>query len=313
MNRSHRQSAFTLIELLVVIAIIAILAAILFPVFAQAKEAAKKTAALSNVKQMGTAMQIYLTDYDDVYPQSIVFFGGTAPQNTLAWPYPAGWLTGWSGGPVGDNAEQSYWSASIQPYMKNFQLTQVPGMAEKYLFAGDATAPQSKKPERMGLVFNGLLNTYNATAIENVSMVPALWSGRGAQNHIGRATSNPNLFCGPGSTSGSSCVFNAGGPANAGASYSRWYWDGNAGPRADTYSRGIVVARADSSAKFYKLSMSTTVNTNVLEPWSSYTAQGYPNGMRLCTMNQAEVAAWHHCFFRPDQDGTRTKWQAILE
>lgn len=57
--------AFTLIELLVVIAIIAILAAILFPVFAQAKAAAKKTSDLSNVKQLGTSANIYATDYDD--------------------------------------------------------------------------------------------------------------------------------------------------------------------------------------------------------------------------------------------------------
>ncbi len=58
--------AFTLIELLVVIAIIAILAAILFPVFAQAKLAAKKTSSISNMKQIGTGAQIYLGDYDDV-------------------------------------------------------------------------------------------------------------------------------------------------------------------------------------------------------------------------------------------------------
>jgi len=61
--------AFTLIELLVVIAIIAILAAILFPVFAQAKMAAKKTGTLSNIKQVGTSTFLYTADYDDVYPR----------------------------------------------------------------------------------------------------------------------------------------------------------------------------------------------------------------------------------------------------
>jgi len=61
------RKAFTLIELLVVIAIIAILAAILFPVFAQAKQAAKKTAAISDMKQAGIASAMYTTDYDDSF------------------------------------------------------------------------------------------------------------------------------------------------------------------------------------------------------------------------------------------------------
>jgi len=64
-----QRNAFTLIELLVVIAIIAILAAILFPVFAQAKEAAKKVQCLSNARQIGIGLMIYMSDWDDVYPQ----------------------------------------------------------------------------------------------------------------------------------------------------------------------------------------------------------------------------------------------------
>jgi prepilin-type N-terminal cleavage/methylation domain-containing protein/prepilin-type processing-associated H-X9-DG protein len=68
LSRRPTSRAFTLIELLVVIAIIAILAAILFPVFAQARESARQSACLSNMKQVGLGLQMYAQDYDETLP-----------------------------------------------------------------------------------------------------------------------------------------------------------------------------------------------------------------------------------------------------
>src|SRR5213594_1534382 len=66
--RRDQKTAFTLIELLVVIAIIAILAAILFPVFAQARERARMANCVSNMRQIGTSLMMYVQDYDETYP-----------------------------------------------------------------------------------------------------------------------------------------------------------------------------------------------------------------------------------------------------
>jgi prepilin-type N-terminal cleavage/methylation domain-containing protein/prepilin-type processing-associated H-X9-DG protein len=102
MNSSFtNRRAFTLIELLVVIAIIAILAAILFPVFAQAREKARQTSCLSNFKQNGTAIMMYLQDYDEAYP-----------------------LTNWTNSYDGN--DDAVPLQVCQPYIKNWQICDCP-------------------------------------------------------------------------------------------------------------------------------------------------------------------------------------------
>ena len=77
---ARRKSGFTLIELLVVIAIIAILAAILFPVFARAREAARKARCLNNLKQCAQALKMYADDYDGTMPSSGVYYAAPTTQ-----------------------------------------------------------------------------------------------------------------------------------------------------------------------------------------------------------------------------------------
>ncbi|MEZ0324769.1 MAG: DUF1559 domain-containing protein [Fimbriimonas sp.] len=113
-----KRKGFTLIELLVVIAIIAILAAILFPVFAQAKEAAKKTVCISNQKQIGLGLMMYMGDFDDIFPQSQ-----------------------WG---IGDN--QVSWSAMIYPYVKNGKTYKsATGVEQQWAEDGMWVCPSAQK------------------------------------------------------------------------------------------------------------------------------------------------------------------------
>ena len=97
--------AFTLIELLVVIAIIAILAGLLFSVFARAKASAKQSACLSNLKQVATATQLYMSDNDDMFPQMV---DASDKYDTAIWTGQPQWLSLISGMPLMNEALQPY-------------------------------------------------------------------------------------------------------------------------------------------------------------------------------------------------------------
>jgi prepilin-type N-terminal cleavage/methylation domain-containing protein/prepilin-type processing-associated H-X9-DG protein len=119
---------FTLIELLVVIAIIAILAAILFPVFARAREKARQSSCLSNVKQIALGLKMYSQDYDDRFPD---------------YHY-------------ADEADQPYfWYYVIHPYIKNYQIFQCPSTSAGQGGYHDFKVPHEPDP---GMLVNIGLN-----------------------------------------------------------------------------------------------------------------------------------------------------------
>jgi prepilin-type N-terminal cleavage/methylation domain-containing protein/prepilin-type processing-associated H-X9-DG protein len=159
--------AFTLIELLVVIAIIAILAAILFPVFAQAKEAAKKTQCVSNQKQLGLAFLQYATDSDDLFPNP---GGGTKLLSNNSSPQ-TGWIQ-----IAADGSGQGIW-----PYVKSRSLTSSSGnmyscpLATNYSGLVPANTPPYDDRQR-SFIMNDYLRAWHpgafATNITVVTGVP---------------------------------------------------------------------------------------------------------------------------------------------
>lgn len=285
---------FTLIELLVVIAIIAILAAILFPVFAQAKVAAKKTADLSNVKQLVLGILIYNGDSDDMFPMQ-----AGRDDSTGIWGYNYNKYFPWNWPVTGIPAarvpySQSFFMNSVQPYVKNSDMLAMPGCSDVEYQPTNPVAPgMQKKSTSYG--YNGFLSAYNASGVVAAAQLPILTGANGYASGKGWGFANPALSC---------------ATANAPCTYVPWRSDcsdtinGSRGFMYTTYSgasyweysQGQNWAFTDGHGKFRKVGATIAPNNTDYrtDPWTQYDTTGH-----------AGYFWWDGChawLFRPDYD-----------
>ncbi|MBQ0105711.1 MAG: DUF1559 domain-containing protein [Armatimonadetes bacterium] len=179
---------FTLIELLVVIAIIAILAAILFPVFAQAREKARQTSCLSNCKQIGTAVQLYVDDFDECYPLMTI-------NDTSAGGYAATGVRFITD--VSYNQTSWCWQHAIFPYLKNPQMLACPSSKFKNTNGGSKeifVVTYGINPYIGGCPANCNVTTYSLGSAQNNMSSVAMSQVKNTAETIFIGESSANLY-----------------------------------------------------------------------------------------------------------------------
>ena len=296
-NRRERYG-FTLIELLVVIAIIAILAAILFPVFAQAREKARQTSCLSNQKQLVLAALQYSQDYDETMPLSVRGAGGNWSYLSFV-PAPNDWSTLF--GPITKASTAAVWPNSIESYTKSDGIQACPSAEftdySPYTGVAYSTLAPGKRLYDIADVYNGLFNSLPIGQIPSPASAVLLWEGYGKSETKGWSQVNPQLDCYD--TLSEACTYI---PAKDGCA------DENAGPghngetsgwfgfdaTAYVHGRGMNFAYADGHVKWRPLGGAAGAITDYHnDPVRTYDAKGFPKSY------------WgdgcHIYFFRPDR------------
>ena len=238
-NDSQKNSAFTLIELLVVIAIIAILAAILFPVFARARENARRSSCQSNLKQMSLGIKQYIQDYDEKFPLQ-----------------------------VGAGTPNYGWVDASQPYLKSLQIFQCPsdtgtpnttdptaaGYSDYYINAALGDTSASQLSGGGGIYTNGGISE---AALAASSLTIMLGDGNGSSTQsTARYRTNGN------GTSGDNSVNPYHGAGKVGA--------GSINPK---HLEGSNFAFADGHVKWYKIETGA-VKGEIYMSGTTFTASG---------------------------------------
>lgn len=292
--KTRTSRGFTLIELLVVIAIIAILAAILFPVFAQAREKARATSCLSNSKQYGMAFLMYLNDYDELFP---IAAAQNVQNQSWMWnfnlPVPYNWRASHQAGSARYEAARVHWGNSTQPYIKNYKILACPSDPQVRLGVADEANPVVG-PEDVSYTMNGLLSSYSQAGVNVPAKLPLVWEGRGKAKVYGFALSNPALIC---PNAGGTCQYiaSAAGCGSTNGSSSGWF--GLSGTWW-IHSKGTNWVLTDGHAKWRNggnQADGSTYNRDYdMNPFANIDANGFPY-----------TAWWDGChiwMFRPDYD-----------
>jgi len=309
-SRPSSRQGFTLIELLVVIAIIAILAAILFPVFAQAREKARQTTCLSNQKQLGLAILQYVQDFDETYPINEGFNNTDKyDASTFNISVPAGWDTGdtvyWY------QSDKSMWPNAIQPQLKSYDVFACPSADMQ-----DGYNPPKKpiggfgQPAKISYSFNGELNSAPESGIKQAALVPMIYEGNGKGGLNGYYYTKDMLFC-PEETKPCVYVPTSPGPntcvgANGDFSYTLT-WDDIQATESTMWihNGGANFVYADGHAKWSRLGaqVDPQFQTNVfVDPFAIYNKQGIPETFDQGPINySAESDGCHFIVFSPDR------------
>jgi hypothetical protein len=174
------------------------------------------------------------------------------------------------------------------------------------VFGASAYANPRKKPGATSLVVNGLINAYSGTAVANPADLVILWYGFGKENLLGAINMEPALNCG----AVLDCRFNptalpATSTYTGNTSRGDIFWVSYSSPTNDSvwfYGRGMNMARADSSAKFYPMGGTpNTVLTNKRDPFRTYGLRGdYWLTVHRCAPTGSTV--YYSSFFRPDTE-----------
>lgn len=301
MKKTMNRKAFTLIELLVVIAIIGILAAILFPVFQNAKEKARQTNCTTNLSQLGNAMGLYLSEHNDRFPLAMAYI---PEKDFYYWDkfyaFPWDWRTSndWAGVSQNlyDELQRHHWSNSLQPYIQNTQIYDC--LSAPQVRLNNVNYSQKKpgrEPRETSYTYNGLLHRYNASNVIATSDVILFWEGFGEASPLGFAFSNPTLRCdaaGGYQKDAVPCIYRAQSPPS-GVLFlplrSMWIHNG-----------GIVTVFVDNHVKWRKVGAQLAPNNTDfrMDPYTQYDSEGIPTDYWRETFGNYS----HPYLFRPTYD-----------